>query len=125
MRAAVRYAAERVPVALVSGAARAEIETVLTAAGIADCFAAVVSADDVTHGKPSPEGYERALALIDGNVRAQDVLVLEDTEAGVAAAKGAGMRCFAVLGTLAPHRLAAANEVVDQIDVGLMRRLLG
>ncbi|HEX2045096.1 MAG TPA: HAD family phosphatase, partial [Gaiellaceae bacterium] len=41
-REAVRYAAERVPVALVSGAARAEIEPVLEAAGLASSFAAIV-----------------------------------------------------------------------------------
>jgi hypothetical protein len=35
------------------------------------------------------------------------------------------MRCVAVLGTLAPHRLAAADEIVERIDVPLMQRLLG
>jgi beta-phosphoglucomutase-like phosphatase (HAD superfamily) len=48
-----------------------------------------------------------------------------DTEAGVASAKAAGMRCLAVLGTLPPERLAAADELVERIDVPLMRRLLG
>jgi HAD superfamily hydrolase (TIGR01509 family) len=123
-REAVRYAAARVPVALVSGAARAEIEPVLEAAELREAFAAIVSADEVRRGKPDPEGYERALALIDGNVGAADVLVLEDTEAGVAAAKVAGMRCLAVLGTLAPERLSEADEIVERIDLDLMRRLL-
>jgi beta-phosphoglucomutase-like phosphatase (HAD superfamily) len=50
--------------------------------------------------------------------------VFEDTEAGVAAAKAAGMRCIAVLGTLAPERLAAADEIVPALDVELMRRVL-
>jgi hypothetical protein len=35
------------------------------------------------------------------------------------------MRCIAVLGTLKPERLAAADEIVPAIDVALMRRLLG
>ena len=74
--------------------------------------------------EPDPEGYERALALIDRDVDAADVLVLEDTEAGIAAAKSAGMRCLAVLGTLARERLAAADEIVERIDLGLMERLL-
>jgi hypothetical protein len=34
------------------------------------------------------------------------------------------MRCFAVLGTLAPERLLAADEIVERIDVPLMQRLL-
>ncbi len=123
-REAVRYAAARVPVALVSGAARAEIEPVLEAAGIADLFSALVPADDVEHGKPHPEGYERALALLDGRIDAAEVVACEDTEAGVAAAKAAGMRCVALLGTLEPDRLAAADEVVERLDVELVRRLL-
>jgi HAD superfamily hydrolase (TIGR01509 family) len=123
-RAAVRYAAERVPVAVVSGAAHAEIEPVLAAAGIGDLFSAVVSAEDTVRGKPHPEGYERALALIGDGIPAGDVIVLEDTEAGVASAKAAGMRCLAVLGTLAPERLAEADEIVERIDVELMSRLL-
>jgi hypothetical protein len=35
------------------------------------------------------------------------------------------MKCFAVLGTLAPERLAAADEVVERIDIPLLQRLLG
>jgi beta-phosphoglucomutase len=125
VREAVRYAAERVPVAIVSGAAREEIEPVIGAAGLAASIRTIVGAEDVTDGKPDPAGYLRALELLDGDLEASEVVVLEDTEAGVDAAKAAGMRCFAVLGTLAPERLAAADEIVPVIDVELMQRLLG
>jgi beta-phosphoglucomutase len=125
LRAAVRYGAQRVRLAIVSGAARDEIEQVVEAAGIADCFRAMVAAEDVEHGKPDPEGYRKALGLLNDDIDAGDVLVLEDTEAGVASAKAAGMQCFAVLGTLAPERLIAADEIVERIDVQLMQRLLG
>jgi beta-phosphoglucomutase len=125
VRAAVSYAAERVPVAIVSGAARVEIESVLGAAGLSAGVTVIVSADDVTAGKPNPESYRLALACLDDGIHAEEVVVFEDTEAGVAAAKGAGMRCLAVLGTLAPERLGQADEIVERIDVDLMRRLLG
>jgi beta-phosphoglucomutase len=125
VRDAVRYAAARVPVAVVSGAARAEIEPVLRAAGIDSLVQVVVAAEDVDHGKPHPAGYLRALELLTNGLEARDVLVFEDTEAGVASAKSAGMRCIAVLGTLAPARLAAADEIVPALDVELMHRLLG
>ena len=125
VREAVRYAAELVPVAVVSGAARAEIEPVLDASGLADDLRVVVAAEDVPLGKPAPDGYLRALELLDGDLVASDVLVLEDAEAGIAAAKTAGMRCIAVLGTLPPERLAAADEIVPALDVSLMRRVLG
>ena len=125
LREAVRFAAARVPLAIVSGAARSEIESVVEAAGLANAFAFIVAADDIEHGKPDPAGYLRALSLFDEDIDAGDVLVLEDTEAGIAAAKAAGMRCIAVLGTLAPARLANADEIVERIDVHLLERLLG
>lgn len=124
VRDAVRYAAERVPVAVVSGAARAEIEPVLDAAGLAGVIRVVVSVDDVANGKPDPESYLRALELL-GRPDPGDVVVVEDTDAGIAAAKGAGMRCVAVLGTLKPERLAEADEVVPELNAALMKRLLG
>jgi HAD superfamily hydrolase (TIGR01509 family) len=123
VREAVRYAAERVPVAICSGAARAEIEPVVEAAGLAPLLRAIVSSDDVVDGKPHPEGYRKAVALI-GGVRPGEVLAIDDTEAGVLSAKAAGLLTFAKTGTLDPHRLVAADELVDRIDVELMRRVL-
>jgi beta-phosphoglucomutase len=124
VRAAVRFSAERVPLGVVSGAALEEIEPVLEASGLADVLTTIVSSDDVLRGKPDPEGYLKALALLDGDIEASEVLVFEDTEAGVVSAKAAGMRCLAVLGTLAPERLTAADEIVPALDLDLMRRLL-
>jgi HAD superfamily hydrolase (TIGR01509 family) len=121
VREAVRYAAERVPLAICSGAARAEIEPVVETAGLAACFRAIVSSDDVVHGKPDPEGYLQALALLD---TPRDALVFEDTEAGIASAKAAGLRVIAKRGTLDLPRLRAADELVDRIDVELMGRCL-
>lgn len=123
VREAVRYAAQRVPVAVVSGAARAEIEPVLEAAGLAGAVSFVVAADDVRAGKPDPEGYLRALQRL-GDVAPADVLVFEDTEAGVASAKAAGMRVVAVTGTLGRERLSAADELAEAVQPPLLRRLL-
>ena len=63
--------------------------------------------------------------LLDG-VDPANVLVFEDTEAGIASARAAGIgRVLAVSGTLDPQRLREADELVDRIDVELMRRILG
>jgi beta-phosphoglucomutase len=121
VREAVRFAAEHVPLAICSGAARAEIEPVVEAAGLAECFRAIVTSDDVVRGKPDPEGYVKALHLLGDPA---DVLVFEDTEAGIASAKAAGLHVIAKLGTLDPKRLRGADELVDRIDVELMRRCL-
>jgi len=123
LREAVRYAAARVPVAIVSGAFRAEIEPVVEAAGIAGELATVVTADDVAHGKPHPEGYLLVLERL--GVDAAHTIAFEDTEAGVASAKDAGLRCLAVRGTLPDGRLARADGLVDAIDVDLVRRVVG
>jgi len=125
VRDAVRYAAARVPVAIVSGASRSEIEPVLEAAGLAALVGTVVAEEDASRGKPDPAGYLRALELIGNDLSASDVLVFEDSEAGIAAAKAAGMRCVAVLGTLPPERLGGADEIVTALNVELMERLLG
>jgi beta-phosphoglucomutase len=119
VREAVRYAAERVPLAICSGAARAEIEPVVEAAGLAVCFQAIVSSDDVAAGKPDPEGYRRTLDLL--GVEAADTVVFEDTEAGIASARAAGVgRVLAMKTTLEPHRLAQADELIDRLDVDVV-----
>jgi beta-phosphoglucomutase len=125
VREAVRYAAERVPIAICSGAARAEIEPVVEAAGLAPLLRGIVSSDDVADGKPHPEGYVKAMRELLGGVDPSDVLVFEDTEAGIASAKAAGVgRVLAITGTLDPKRLREADELIDRIDVELMQRFL-
>jgi beta-phosphoglucomutase len=123
VREAVRFAAERVPLAICSGAARDEIEPVVEAAGLAGCFRAIVSSDDVAHGKPDPEGYVKTLQLLEADPA--HGVVVEDTEAGIASARAAGVgRVLAMRTTLEPHRLAEADELLDRLDVGVMQRLL-
>jgi len=127
MRDAVRLAASQVPIAIVSGAARAEIEPVVRAAGIAHHLTAVVTSDDVTYGKPHPEGYDIALELLRArlpDLKPVEVTVFEDTEAGVSAATAAGMHCLALVGTMPAERLAAAHGLIDGIDRALIARLL-
>jgi HAD superfamily hydrolase (TIGR01509 family) len=122
VREAVRFAAERVPLAICSGAARDEIDPVVEAAGIAGCFRAIVSSDDVVHGKPDPEGYVKALELLGADPAG--AVVFEDTEAGIASARAAGVgRVLAMRTTLEPHRLAEADELIDRLDVGVMQGL--
>jgi beta-phosphoglucomutase len=123
MRDAVRFASGHARLAIVSGAAREEIVPVVAAAGLGELFATVVADDDVVLGKPDPESYLLALEAL--ATAGHETLVFEDTEAGVASAKAAGTRVVALLGTQAPERLAQADEIVETIDVPLLRRLLG
>jgi beta-phosphoglucomutase len=123
VREAVRFAADLVPLAICSGAARAEIEPVVEAAGLAGCFRLIVSSDDVVHGKPDPEGYLKAFEEL--GVDPGDSVVVEDTEAGIASARAAGVGCvLALQTTLDPHRLAEADELINRLDADVMRRYL-
>jgi beta-phosphoglucomutase len=120
-RAAVRRAAERVPVAVVSSAYRAEIEPVLQASGLRETFSVVVSMDDVSHGKPDPEPYLLAASRL--GIAPADLVVVEDTDVGVAAAKRAGAYVVGLTRTLGAARMAAADELAERIDVPLVERL--
>lgn len=122
VRRAVRAAARRVPLAIVTGAPRAEVDAVLAGCGL-DVFRVLVTAADVDRGKPEPEGYLRALGLLD--VGPADAVAIEDSAPGIAAAKAAGVRCVAVAGTQLHSRLAAADMIAPRLDVRLVRRLLG
>ncbi len=122
MRSALHLAAERLPVALVSAATRLEIDPVLEVAGVADAFTVIVSSDDVTHGKPDPESYLLAASRL--GLDAGELLVFEDTDVGVAAAKAAGSYVVGLTRTLGAARMAAADEVVERVDVATIERLL-
>jgi beta-phosphoglucomutase len=121
-REAVHAAAEAVAVAVVSGSARAEVEPVLAAAGLTDAVRLIVSADDIERSKPDPEGYLLALRRL--GLGPDDAVAVEDSEAGVAAAKGAGIYCVAVTTTLPAGRLSEADELAERVDRDLISRLV-
>src|SRR6195952_783607 len=122
MRAAIRFAATQAPVAIVSAAARSEIDPVVAASGIGESLALIVSQDDVRNGKPDPECYLTAARLL--GVEPARMLVFEDTDVGVAAAKAAGARVVGLTRTLGAERMAEADELVERIDLPLLERLL-
>jgi len=113
----VRSAAgAKVPLAVCSGALREEIEQAARAVGVLDCFAVIVAARDVKRGKPDPEGYrlalERLRAATGRRLRAGAGVVVEDSPAGIDAAKAAGLHVLAVTNSYAPEALSRADRVV-------------
>lgn len=110
----VRRRARLGTVGIVSGALRHEIEHALGVLGVRDEVAFIVSAEDTRACKPDPEGYllgKRALAE-QGHDEAKGVVVIEDSIAGVEAAKAAGLRCAAVEHSYPAARLRAAGADV-------------
>jgi HAD superfamily hydrolase (TIGR01509 family) len=87
--AVAREVAKTRPVAIASGGPREIVERSLAVSGLAPLFPVVVSADDVVHGKPSPDMF--LLAAKRMGVPADRCLVFEDAEPGMRAAEAAGM----------------------------------
>ena len=82
------------PLALVSGSTRAQIRKKLNRLGLAEQFAVIVSAEDVPIGKPDPYGYRLACRKL--GVQEIGCVVIEDSIAGLKAARAAGMWTIAL-----------------------------
>ena len=91
---AVRRIAASRPAALASSSHRRVIDAALAATGLGDVFRAVVSSDEVAHGKPAPDVFRAAADRL--AVAPADILVVEDSLNGLRAAKAAGMRTVLV-----------------------------
>jgi len=109
----VRAARGRFRMGLVSGAQRREIEPALARAGLADCFEVIVAGEDVARCKPDPGGYLAARAALarGGPLEARRCVVIEDSLAGLSAARAAGMRCVMLTTSHPAPALAAADLV--------------
>ncbi len=103
-----------IKVAIASSAPLENIQLVTRRLGIGDCFQAIVWGEEVTEGKPSPQGFllaARKLGVEPGNC-----LVIEDAVAGVTAAKRAGMKCLAVTNSHPAQSLRGADLIVDTLQ---------
>ena len=89
-----RAAAATHPMAIASGGTRDIVNRSLELAGMRSLFRAVVTADDVIHGKPAPDMFLLAARLI--GVEPSQCLVFEDAEPGIKAAIAAGMKVVRV-----------------------------
>lgn len=106
-------AAAGVPLGIVTGAERPDVEFVLSRSPLAGLFDVVITEEDVATGKPDPEGFLRASSALDRPV--DSTLVFEDSPPGVRAAKAASMRCIAVTGTVTASELSEADAVIEAI----------
>jgi len=82
------------PLAIASGGPRVIVRRSLEVTGLTSLFRAVVTADDVVHGKPSPDMF--LLAAQQLGVAPERCLVFEDAEPGIKGALAAGMQVVRV-----------------------------
>jgi HAD superfamily hydrolase (TIGR01509 family) len=114
---AVRRLAGAFTLGVASSSNRPLIETVLEQAGIAGCFAAVVSSEEVAHGKPAPDVYLEATRRLE--IEPRRCAAVEDSSNGLRAAHAAGMRVLALPNSHyppAPDALALADVVVASLE---------
>jgi beta-phosphoglucomutase-like phosphatase (HAD superfamily) len=112
--------ASQTPLAISSGALRSDIAPILETLGIAECFDVIVTAEDVARSKPDPECYRLAHTRLNEfrglDLNPGQVLAIEDTPAGIAAAKSAGLRVIAVTNSYPASHLSQADHIVETLD---------
>lgn len=130
----VEFAACR-PTAICSGALRPEIEYALDRLKARQSIVAIVSAEDTTRCKPDPEGYTLAFhalrdsgAFLPGELDPKECVAIEDSSAGILAARSAGLRTIGVAHTYPPKTLVAAGaelvlESLEQLNESVIKKL--
>ena len=127
----VREAAEAgLMLGIVSGALRDEVEGALEQAGLRPFFKLIVTAQDVKKSKPDPEGYRQALEGLSSLpplpgrlVHPHEVLVIEDSPAGLEAARSLSLTTLAVGQTYPMTELSLADVFVESLAVVDLQRL--
>lgn len=122
---------------VVSGALREEVEGALRQEGLLDRFKVLITAEDVEEGKPSPEGYRLALEALNTRpplperlLHPHEVLAVEDSPLGVAAAAEVGLATLGIVraysGETSRDLLRGADAVVEglgELTPGRLERL--
>lgn len=109
-----------IKIGIYSGASSDDIELMLENSGFREFFDVIVSADDVEKGKPDPEGYVKALNIInkksDTQIPPSQCIVIEDSHWGIAAAKKAGMRIIGVTNSYPANELEDADLIINSVS---------
>src|SRR3989338_269906 len=116
--ACIKKLASKYTLAIVSGALKKEVSSILHRGDLKKYFPVIVAAEDVRKGKPHPEGYMKAVEWLNVNVfssewplEPSECLVIEDSPWGIEAAQRAGMVCLA-LTTSYPHTQVQKADLI-------------
>jgi beta-phosphoglucomutase len=119
-REAVLRMAARGPIAIASGARRAEIERGLEREGLRSHFPVLVAAEDTVASKPDPAPYRLAVELLaarqPGGLAPSECVAVEDSRWGLVSAAGAGLRTIAITHSYPADSLTEADAVIDHLD---------
>lgn len=115
-----------IPCAVASSTEAENIRVVLRLLTLEHCFQAIVSADDVSTGKPDPQVF--LLAATKLGFSPERCIVFEDATVGIEAAHAAGMRVIALSTTSPATSLQAAERVIstfDELEIGELAAWFG
>jgi HAD superfamily hydrolase (TIGR01509 family) len=118
----VKRAGAHYRLAIATGGRREQIDQALRGTTIERDFAVIVSADDVATGKPDPAIYHATLKRLTAVnphpplLTASQCVVVEDSRAGIRAAKASGMRVIALATTYPREQLAEADLILPRLD---------
>ena len=115
-------AEHEVPLAIVTGAQRDDVSAVLESSPVGELIRIVVAEEDVTRGKPDPEGFLAGAAQLDCAPSA--IVVFEDSVPGVRGALAAGMRCIAVGAEPSDELTAVAPALIPRLSVDVVEHVL-
>jgi beta-phosphoglucomutase len=108
------------PLAICSGALREEIEAMLEGVSLRDCFPIIVAAEDVTVGKPNPQGYLKCMKLVSEQIKKplkpEDCLVVEDAPSVIKGVKAVGFPTLAVATSHSIEALSSADWAVKTLS---------
>ncbi len=119
----VTEAGKRYRLAIASGGRREQIDYALKDTPIEQAFEVIVSAEDISLGKPDPAIYKQTLQRLndargqkEALLKSGECLVIEDSKAGIRSALAAGMKVMAVSTTCPPDQLVEADHVLPNLD---------
>lgn len=114
------------PLAICSGAMSAEIELMLEGVRLRDCFRVIVSAEDVTVGKPDPECYlrgtERLGQRYHKRLNPRNCMVIEDAPRVIDRLKPLGFFCVGIASHTPAERFTSADVILKSLEMDEIRR---
>lgn len=120
-----KLCSKNIPLAISSGAILSDILPILINLKLENCFKHIVTANDVSRSKPDPSSYILASNKLINDFAIQmtskdRIVAIEDTPAGIASAKGAGLSVLAVTNSYPKEKLLSADRVVDSLEILLL-----
>lgn len=110
-----------IPIAICSGALESDILPILKTLKIDNSFIHITTAEHVKKSKPDPECYNITSDLLINsynnlNIKKSQIIVIEDTPAGIKAAKDAGLNVIAVTNSYPTERLIESDRIISNLN---------